>query len=310
MISGILFLAIGVLLAWFGGDWFVDGSVGLAKRARWPAAVVGATVAAFGTSSPELMVAIHAAKDGVPQVSFGDVLGSSVVNVALVMALVMVVRGMKAGEDAGGRDWMMALCLPGLVVLLVRDGWFSRGDALVLLAVFATWLTLVIRQARAHAAVQVSTDAMPSHGQGNVWWKVLGGLGLLIIAAQFVVHGGTAVAASLGWSTFIVGAVVVAIATSTPELATTLIATLKGHDDVGMSNILGSNIFNVAFITSVVGLMHPFAVNVPEVLPSLWMGVVTVGLLWSPRRTTLGRWRGLVLLACYATYVVLTVRGS
>ena len=77
-----------------------------------------------------------------------------------------------------------------------------------------------------------------------------------------------------------------------------------------MSNILGSNIFNVAFITSVVGLMHPFAVNVPEVLPSLWTGIVTVGLLWCPRRTTLGRRRGLVLLVCYAIYMVLTIRGS
>lgn len=310
MITGILLLAVGVLLAWFGGHWFVDGAVGLAHRARWPAAVVGATVAAFGTSSPELMVAIHAAKDGVPQVSFGDVLGSSVVNVALVLALVMIIRKMKAGEDAGGRDWLVALWLPGLVFLLVRDGWFSRTDSVVLLAVFAAWLTMVIRQARSYAAEQMTLDFTPPETQGHVWGKVLGGLAVLIVAAQFVVHGGTSVATALGWSTFVVGAVVVAVATSTPELATTLIATLKGHDDVGMSNILGSNIFNVAFIAAIVGLISPFQVNVPEVMPSLWMGIATVGLLWSPQGSLLGRWRGVTLLACYATYVTLTIKGA
>lgn len=310
MITGLVLLGFGVLLAWFGGGWFVDGAVGLAQRARWPAAVIGATVAAFGTSSPELMVAIHAAFDGVPQVSFGDVLGSSVVNVSLVLALVMVLRGLGTGADAAGRDWLVALLLPGLVMLLIQDGHFSRDNAFVLLVVFVVWLSLVIRQATVHAAAQ--RDAEPDASSlpaGKVWLQVLGGLAVLIAAAQLVVHGSTAVASALGWSTFVVGAIVVAIATSTPELATTLIATLKGHDEVGLSNILGSNIFNVAFVAAIVGLIRPFDVKVPEVMPSLWFGMVTVALLWSRPAARLGRWRGLLLLGCYAAYVAMTVGG-
>lgn len=308
MLASVLLLMVGVLLAWFGGEWFVRGGVGLARWARWPTAVVGVTVAAFGTSSPELMVAVNAAMSGLPQISLGDVLGSNVVNIALVLAVVLAASGMKAEGEGLWRDWTAALLVPGAVYALLQDGWFSRLDACLLMTGFFAWLWAVIRQARAHARRQ------PAHARQEPPYKpgffLLGGLGLLIVAAQLVVTGGKGVAEALGWSPFVVGAVVVAVATSTPEFATTLISRLRGHHDVGLGNILGSNVFNALFIASLAALIQPYKVSLPEIQPSLVWGVITVLLILPSRSGELRRWRGAVLLAAYGAYVLLTLNQN
>lgn len=311
MTTSILLLLAGVVLAWFGGTLFVDGAVGLARWARWPVAVIGVTVAAFGTSSPELMVAIHAARDGVPEISLGDVLGSNVVNIALILALVLSLSGMKAEDDGVRRDWSWALAVPFIMIAVLWDGWFSRVDAVILMAVFLLWLTLVVRHARRHAArnVEEIIEAGRASRTKIVLW-VLAGLALLIVAAQFVVLGGKGVAEALGWSPFVVGAVVVAVATGTPELATTIIARLRGHHDVGLGNILGSNVFNALFIAAVAALIRPYAVKLPELVPSLVFGIVTTFMILPGKGGVLGRWRGFVLLALYAVYVAVTLSSS
>jgi cation:H+ antiporter len=304
-------LLAGVILAWFGGSLFVDGAVGMARWARWPVAVIGVTVAAFGTSSPELMVAIQSAVDGVPQISLGDVLGSNVVNIALVLALVISLSGMKA-EDAGvRRDWACALVVPFIMAAVLWDGWFSRFDALVLMGLFAAWLAMVIRHARRHRAG--NKEEVIEAGQASklkIVMQVVVGLALLMAAAQFVVLGGKGVAQALGWGPFMVGAVVVAVATGTPELATTIIARLRGHHDVGLGNILGSNVFNALLVASVAALIRPYAVSLRELIPSLIFGLVTTIMVVPGRGGVLGRWRGFVLLGLYALYVILAVRAA
>ncbi len=311
MTTSILLLLAGVVLAWFGGTLFVDGAVGLAKWARWPVAVIGVTVAAFGTSAPELMVAIHAAKDGVPQISLGDVLGSNVVNIALILALVLSCSGMKAEDDGVRRDWSWALAVPFIMMAVLWDGWFSRMDAVILMGLFFFWLVIVVRHARRHRAR--NKDEIIEAGRTSLLKTVLlvlAGLAMLIGAAQFMVHGGQGVGLALGWSPFVVGAVVVAVATGTPELATTIIARLRGHHDVGLGNILGSNVFNALFIAALAALIHPYAVKLPELMPSLIFGIVTTLLILPGKGGALGRWRGFVLLALYAVYVALTLKAG
>ena len=308
MHTSLWMLLAGVVLAWFGGEFFVRGGVGLALWLRWPSAVIGVTVAAFGTSSPELLVAIHAALEGVPEISLGDVLGSNVVNVALVLALVLALSGMKTEDDGVRRDWLISLLVPGVVYALLMDGWFSRLDAAFMLLGFFGWLIIVIRHARRHAAA--GPEAAETVSPAKTIFTTLFGLGLLIVAAQFVVHGGKGIAQALGWSPFIVGAVVVAAATSTPELATTLIARARGHHDVGLGNILGSNIFNVLFIAAVAALIQPYAVKTPEILPGIAFGIGTTLLILPGCGGHLGRWRGFVLLLLYAAFVTFTMRQA
>ena len=199
MITLVLLLLAGVILAWFGGSLFVDGTVGMARWARWPVAVIGVTIAAFGTSSPELMVAIQSARDGVPQISLGDVLGSNVVNIALVLALVLSLSGMKAEDPGVRRDWAFALAVPFIMAAVLWDGWFSRLDALVLMGLFATWLAIVVRHARRHRAR--NKEEVIAAGQASklkIVMQVVAGLALLMAAAQFVVLGGKGVAQALG----------------------------------------------------------------------------------------------------------------
>ena len=311
MFTSIALLLFGVLLAWFGGTLFVDGAVGLAKWARWPVAVIGVTVAAFGTSSPELMVAVHSSLDGVPQISLGDVLGSNVVNIALILALVLAFSPLRA-EDAGvRRDWAWALAVPVAMTAVLWDGWFSRADAALLIALFAVWLVVVIRHARSHAARNVEEiREAGAKTRLRTAGETLVGLALLIGAAQLVVHGGKGIALALGWTPFIVGAVVVAVATGTPELATTIVSKLRGHHDVGLGNILGSNIFNALFIASLTALIRPYPVHFRELAPTLALGVVTTLLILPGRGGSLGRWRGLTLLLIYVGYVVVSIQAG
>lgn len=311
MTQSVLLLLAGVVLAWFGGTLFVDGAVSLARWARWPVAVIGVTVAAFGTSSPELMVAIQAASDGVPAISLGDVLGSNIVNIALILALVLSLSGMKAEDDGVHRDWSWALAVPFIMAAVLWDGWFSRGDALILMGLFFFWLVIVVRHARRHAARNV--EELIEAGRASLLKTVLlvlGGLAVLIGAAQFVVHGGQGVAQALGWSPFVVGAVVVAVATGTPELATTIISRMRGHHDVGLGNILGSNVFNVLFIAALAALIQPYPVKLPELVPSLVFGIVTTLMILPGKGGVLGRWRGFVLLGLYAVYVAMTMNAG
>lgn len=309
MLLDVVELFAGVVLAWFGGEWFVRGSVSLATWARWPAAVVGATVAAFGTSSPELMVGVNAAVEKVPQLSFGDVLGSNVVNVGLVLGIALCTARMEVARGVVRRDLMLVLFLPVLMALLLWDGFLSRVDATILLLIFGGWLVQLVRSARAYSATQKSVPVSegPEEKLTKSLIHTLIGLVLLFGASYLVVEGGKGIAAALGWSEFVVGAVVVAIATSTPELATTLVARMRGHDDVSLGNILGSNIFNGCFIVGLVAMIRPFAVSIDEVLPSVIMGCATAVMLLPRRAQLLGRRRGVILLGLYAVYVIWTL---
>lgn len=296
-------LLAGVLLAWYGGTLFVEGSAALAKWARWPAAVIGVTVAAFGTSAPELMVAIQASIEGVPQISLGDVLGSNVVNISLILGLVLSLSGMRTQDETIPRDWASALAVPVIMGLVLWDGWFSRLDGIILLSVFCGWLFLVVRHARSHAARQLDLIPVTATVPVKSLLRVPLGLIILIAAAQLVVHGGKGVAVALGWANFIVGAIIVAVATGTPELATTLVARFRGHHDVGLANILGSNVFNALFIAALAAIIHPYPVKWPMILPSLIFGLATTLLIRPSKDGCLRRWRGFILLAVYAGYL-------
>ena len=289
---------------------FVAGSVNMARWARWPTAVIGVTVAAFGTSSPELMVAIQAAMHGVPEISLGDVLGSNVANVAMVLAIVLAMAGMKVEDPGVKRDWISALLAPVVLGLILWDGWFSRYDAIVLLGVFLFWLVTVLKHARAHARRNPPEEGRDSPRLGDSLLRLTFGLLMLIAAARFVVVGGTGLAELLGWSPFVVGAVVVGVATSVPELATSLISRIKGHDDVGMGNILGSNVFNVLFIAAIAALIRPYRVDLGELLPSLAFGMAAVLLIFPGKNGKLRRWRGSVLLLVYAGFLFVSTHSQ
>jgi cation:H+ antiporter len=303
----VLFLLLGVLCAGGGGELFVRGTVGLAKTLRISPGIVAATVAAFATSSPELTVSITSALNGTPRIALGDALGSNVVNVALILGTALLIGVLHAPRGTVKRDFPVALIVPVVIGVLLADGELSRIDGLLLLAMFVLWLAAVVREAgRERSAVEEVLGAYPP-GRALVEGTI--GLVLLIAAGRMIVTGASGIASAYGVSDFIIGATVVAVGTSVPELATAIISRLRGHDEVGLGTILGSNIFNGLFIVGVASTITPIKIGFAEVAPALVLGVVAVGLTYPPQSGIIARHRGLMLLAVYVVYLVAVLQG-
>jgi cation:H+ antiporter len=296
-----LLLLLGVIAAGCGGELFVRGAVGIAHWARIPAGIIGATVAAFATSSPECAVAVSAALAGTPGISLGDALGSNIVNVALILGLVLLIADLHAPRDSLKRDFPVAMLAPCLLAVLAFDGVLSRLDGFMLLGVFVTWLIATILEARRQRSA--AEHVLGEYHAGRAMWACLAGLALLIVAGRLIVTGAIGVAHAFGLGEFVIGATVVAVGTSMPELATAVIAKLRGHDELGLGTVLGSNIFNGLWIVAVAAIITPITVSWQTVGIGLGFGVITVAFLFPGRDGLLTRKRGALLLALYMVYV-------
>jgi cation:H+ antiporter len=308
--TSALLIILGIAAAGAGGELFVRGSVALAMRMRIAPGIVGATVVAFGTSSPELSVGANAALEGAPEISLGDALGSNVVNIALILGLALLLAGATPRRADINRDLPVALVAPLITLGLAQDGTISRADGLILLGCFVAWLAVTVLQA---ARERDATAGML--GETVRRWiarDTLAGLVLLIVAGRLIVLAAKDIGETLGWDTFTVGAVMVAVGTSTPELATTIVARLRGHDEVSVGTVLGSNIFNGLLIVGVAAAISPIHVSGPELWLAIGTGVVSLLLIMPGRSDRLGRGRGVALLLLYAAYLaaLLTLRAG
>lgn len=300
-----LILAAGLVCAAVGGELFVRGIVGVARWARVSAGIIGATFAAFATSSPELSVSITSALAHKPQIALGDALGSNVVNLALILGLALLIAPMRIARGSVRRDFSVALLVPLLLGVLGYDGLLSHADGMILLAVFIAWLAAVVLEARrqrsAAGAVLGETRHMAAIAAS------LGGLVFLIASGKLIVTGASGIALAYGIDPFVIGATLVAVGTSAPELATAIVSKLRGHDEVGLGTLLGSNIFNGLFIIAVACMIHPIALSREEVAIGLAFGLLATVASLPGRSGKLTRERGLILLALYAGYLGLIV---
>jgi len=315
MIAGtdLLALLAAIPLAALGGEAFLKGVLGMAAWLRLPKLLVATTLAAFATSSPELTVSSMAALAGKPEIGLGDALGSNVVNIALILGLALLFGGLSARFAEIRRDFLLALAVPILTLILALDGVLTRAEGALLLALFAAWLTLAARQAIAHrrdiqttAQTTAQAEMQPPGQLVRTGLFLIVGLASLILAGRLFVTGASGIAAALGVHAYVIGALVVAIGTSLPELVTTLLARWRGHDDVGLGTLLGSNLFNGLAIVGVAAAIHPIQAPLAEVAVALVFGVLSV-LLILPRAGLISRWRGLVLLAVYAAFMTATL---
>ena len=294
-------LILGIVCAGIGGELFVRGTVGLGHWARISPGIVGATVAAFATSSPELSVSVSAALAGTPQIALGDALGSNVVNVALILALALVISGIQSSRDSVRRDFPVALLTTVITGVLFLDGELSRFDGLLMLGMFIVWLGAAVIEARKQRSA--ADEVLGEHRGWLVVLSCIFGFALLVAAGNLIVVGAREIAVSFGVDEFIIGATIVAVGTSVPELATTVIAKLRGHDEVGLGTILGSNIFNGIFIVAVAAIIHPIAVAWREVAVAVVFGFVALVFTYPSRTGLIERRRGILLLVLYVAYL-------
>jgi len=302
MANSYLLLALGIICAAIGGELFVRGVVGIARWARISAGIIGATFAAFATSSPELSVSINSALAGTPQIALGDALGSNVINIGLVLGFALLFAPLQTSPDVLKRDFAVALLVPILLAVLCMDGELGRMDGLLLLMLFSGWLGAVVVEVKRQRNVMVGLIGEMNHISAAL--QGLGGLVFLVFAGLLIVAGAKGIAQQHGIDPFLIGATLVAVGTSAPEIATVVISRIHKHDEIGLGTILGSNIFNGLFIIGVAASLHPIAIRWEEVAIGLAFGLMTSVFTFPFRGNTIERSRGLMLLGLYVAYLV------
>lgn len=304
--TDLLALLAAIPLAALGGELFLKGVLGVASLLRLPKLLVATSLAAFATSGPELTVSTMAALAGRPEIGLGDALGSNVVNFALILGFALLFRALPARLYELRRDFVLALVVPILTLMLAADGTLSRTDGAFLLMLCVLWLVLIAKQAIKHRRDTTQVDTESPGKSAHAWLFVLVGLTCLLLAGHLFVTGASGIATALGMHSYVIGATVVAIGTSLPELVTTLLSRWRGHDDLGLGILLGSNLFNGLAVVGIAAVIYPIQAPPREVAVALVFGVLTV-LLILPRNGVISRRRGLGLLAAYMAYVAVTL---
>ncbi|MBP7779865.1 MAG: calcium/sodium antiporter [Acidobacteria bacterium] len=323
VLTSLALVAGGLILLGFGGEVLLRGAVSLATRLRLTPAVIGLTVVAAGTSVPELAVSAIAAAQGRTDIAFGNVVGSNVANIALILGLCALVRPLAIGGNIIRLEYPVLALVTLMTVALAEDGIVNRLDAVLLVAVYvcftAYMVTLVrdrmnaIEEREFGDEVQEFDQSAPGDHRLPVLLALIT-LGVLLLAggASVTVEGAVGLATRFGLSERVIGLTIVAIGTSLPEVVTSLVSVARGRDDVAIGNIIGSNLFNLLGILGVSALIAPLSVH-PGIVASdnWWMLGVTIGLfpiMMSGRRIT--RLEGGLLLSVYVIYLGQLLVGS
>ena len=325
MLLQIVYIVIGVVLVLWGADRLTDGAVGIATRLNIPQIVIGLTIVAMGTSMPEFCVSLVSALKGTADLAVGNVVGSNVFNALLIVGVTALVAPMTILRQTVRKDIPFALVAAMLLVLMCLDGTLSRIDALVLLALFGFFMYVTLqaglsakkadKQDASDEPSQAASDE-PAEAQAPMSWLraslfIIIGLGCLIGGSNLFVGGATAVATELGISDAVVGLTVVAMGTSLPELATSVVAARKGNSGIAIGNALGSNVFNILLILGLTGAITPLTLQGITTL-DLTMLVVSMMLLWlfSFTKLTIERWEGALLTTIFVAYLTYLVMAA
>lgn len=298
ILEGVLFLA-GIALLIKGADLFVGGGSGLAARFGVSPAIIGFTIIAFGTSLPELVVSVNAVIANDTGIALGNVLGSNIANIALVLALCAFIRPKIVSNGTSNlRQTALMLAATGVFCICALRGVLDLPAGLAMLVAFAVILALLAR-----GGGITDSDAIESHGRRDILLTI-GGLVAVVIGSQLVIDGAVAIAGFFQIPTFVVGLSVVAVGTSLPELATSLVAIMKGQDGISVGNLLGSNIFNLLFVMGIGALIRPVPIeSLTDTLITAAFSVAVIPLFLGNDRFT--RLWAVGLLAAYAAYIAL-----
>ncbi|TVP73418.1 MAG: sodium:calcium antiporter [Rhodobacteraceae bacterium] len=305
MLIDLALVVGGLVMLLVAGDFLVRGAVNLALRLGIPAMMVGMTVVAFGTSAPELLVSVQAVLRDAGGLALGNVVGSNIANILLVIGLPALIAPMAMGRESLRDMWIM-LAATALFAALAMTGAIGTWQALVLLLAFALFMAeSVLRARKGRVTPEDLEGADPALPAGRLTLYLALGLAGLPLGAHLLVTGAVDIAKSLGVSDLVIGLTIVAIGTSLPELATTLMAAIRREGGVALGNILGSNIFNLLFILGLAGLFGTMTVPAEMLRLDLWVmlaaALVVVPFIWSGR--AIGRITGLALLLGYAVYI-------
>ena len=295
-----LLLLIGFVLLIKGADLFVDGSSSIAGILKVPSVIIGLTIVAMGTSAPEAAVSINAGLAGNSDISLGNIVGSNIFNLLVVIGACAVIFPAKSNEDILKRDLWWNIGVSVLLFVLILDGSISRMEGIILLAVFIFYLGLMVRSAMENRMDETPMDVMPL-------WKsllfVAGGLAAVVFGGDMVVDNACLIAKAWGMSDTLVGLTIVAIGTSLPELVTSITASKKGDSGIALGNAVGSCLFNILFILGMASSITPINA-VPELIIDTAILIVVTILILIVAKTDkkTNRAEGIICVAAYIIY--------
>jgi cation:H+ antiporter len=310
----VAFLAVffGLALLVWSADRFVDGSAAAARHLGMPPLLIGMVIVGFGTSAPEMLVSALSAVQNNPGIALGNAYGSNITNIALILGITALISPIAVHSQVLRKELPILSAITVLASYQLWDGELTRTDALVLLGVFAGLVAWTIWQGLRKKADALGTEmeqelAAQTMPMGRAVRWVVVGLLLLIASSRILVWGAVAIARSFEVSDLIIGLTVVAVGTSLPELASSVMAARKGEHDIALGNILGSNLFNTLAVVGIAGMLRPMAVA-PEIFSRdvLVMGILTLALFAigygfrGPGR--INRFEGTALILCYIGY--------
>ncbi|MFT4742106.1 MAG: cation:H+ antiporter [Yoonia sp.] len=309
-----VYVGIGLVILLLAGDSLVKGAVNLSLRLGVPALIVSLTIVAFGTSAPELLISIQAIMDDVPGLALGNVVGSNTANVLLVLGVPALLATMHTSECATRNSYLQMIAATGLFIVLCFFGPFTWVTGVILLTALAAMLFYAACAANKHRKAAMTCDDVVEGADPNLGWPkialflVLGMIGLPL-GASLLVDGSTSIARTFGISETVIGLTLVAIGTSLPELATTVMAALRRQADVALGNVIGSNMFNLLGIMGVASLVGNIPVDPQFLSFDLWV-MLAASLILVPFvffKVDINRIWGIALTALYLTYLAVVL---
>jgi len=319
MLTYFLFV-LGILLLIKGADWLVDGSSSLAKKLGVPTIVIGLTIVAFGTSMPELVVNIISAIKKTGGIAFGNVVGSNIANIFLILGVSAIISDVKVQKSTTWKE--IPFSLLAVIILMVfantvfldnlEISYIKRFEGIILLLFFAIFLYYVFELAKKKSAnISKNEITVKKHSSGKIFLLIMLGLVALYLGGKWTVDGAVKIAKLFGLSEYFIGLTIVAIGTSLPELVTSIIASLKKSGDIVIGNVVGSNIFNVFWILGLTALIFPFAIpaNVNFDLIILLIATLLLFLfMFLGKKHTLQKWQGFVFIGIYILYILFLIK--
>jgi cation:H+ antiporter len=306
----ILFIIVGLILLVLGGDWLLKSSVGISLKLNISKIVIGLTVVSFATSAPELIVSIKAALSGFPDIALGNVVGSNIANIGLVLAIVMIINPMRVDYSFLKTDWpAMVLASILLYFALWQDELISRFEGVIFVLLIVLFVIYIIKKQKKTDVIEISEENQIPIFK-IFYLLVLGGLALWG-GSELLVKGAVNIALQLGVSDRIIAVTVVSVGTSIPELAASIMAAIKKESSISIGNIIGSNIFNILSVLGITALIMLIKVVDARLISFdlIWMlgfAIILLPMVLLPKKGYLDRVSGFILLAAYLSFVYLT----
>lgn len=308
MLLVILKLIAGIVLLFFGADYFVKGSASLARKMGVSSLVIGLTVVALGTSAPELLVSIKSAFEGVPGIAVGNVVGSNVLNISLVLGICAMIVPLAVSLHVVKYDTPAMVFITAVATFFLWDKEITRVEGIALIVLFISYLTtrgiMAYKESKEGKDIEVE-EVEIIQNVFLILLFIIGGLTALLFGANFLVDSGSKLARMFGVSDTIIGITIIALGTSLPELATSIMAATKKEADMAIGNVVGSNVFNIGLVLGTAGTVSPFVVNeLKSIDIGIMLGLAIILLPFLRSKFTLGRIEGGILFIIYVGYMI------